>query len=312
MMIKTKLEGSFSVKVIRDGEIINELPRHNNLILSNKMSTISIIGNNLHVGTGNTAPTYNDAGLDSQIATINGTGWTENSPTLNGSVYEKEAVNTFTFSIGAVVGNLAELGVSPSSNPTTTFHTRALFKDGAGDPTVVTVTAADQLVVTYYVKKYITMTPVTSSVLSGGNTIDYTVRPCITSVGNSGSGAQYPASIYQADSGANLYLFINDANRISVDPTTYAATLIDSGGDASPEGSSSVALTATGNEVTHTITFPISTGNFQWVAGTVATNNFSSLNSIMFQIEFNGPNYITKNNTEIVTFKLKEIVEQVV
>ena len=310
-MIKSKIQGSFSVKVFRGGKIIKELPRQGNLILQQKMAVLDRLGNYLVVGSGTTAPAYTNTTLETLVSVSAFSTWSESSPVLNTNTYEKEVVNTFTFPLGGVVGNLSELGVSSFSNGSS-VDTRALFKDGAGDPTTITVTASDQLVVTYYVKKFYDMLPVTSSVLSGGNVIDYTIRPCISSNGNAGSDAAYPSSLYQTTASSNLFMTINDANRISVNPTTYVPTSIDTSGDLLPEGLASVVTTATGNEVTHTFTAPLNQGNFQWGAATFSDANSSSVAFLFFQIEFNGPNYITKNNTEIVTFKLKEIVEQVV
>lgn len=309
-MIKTEVEGSFSVKVLRDGEVINSLGRQKNLILAGAMSSFGSIGNYLHVGTGNTAPTFSDTGLENQIAVSAFSAWTESNVVLNGTTYEKESVNAFTFTVGAVVGNIAELGVNSSTNPSATFDTRALFKDGAGDPTTIPVTVDDQLVVTYYVKKFISMTPVSLQVTSGGNVIDYTIRPCISSQGKSGSAAHYCSSIYQTDANSNLFMYANNVNILTIDPVTYIPTTTGGGFEISPEGSGSIVLTGNGNEVTHTVTFPISTANFQFVSLVPVT--VSSLSYALFQIEFDGPNYITKNNTETVTIKIKEINSQVV
>ena len=120
-MIKTEVEGSFSVKVLRGGKVVSSLPRHKNLILAGAMGSFGAIGNYLHVGTGNTAPTFTDTGLVNQIAVSAFGTWTESNVVLNGTTYEKESVNTFTFGVGDVVGNIAELGVSGSTNPNFDF-----------------------------------------------------------------------------------------------------------------------------------------------------------------------------------------------
>lgn len=308
-MIKTTVKGSFSVQVIRNGEVIKELPRQGNLILSAKMAVLSSFGNYVHVGTGSVAPTYSDTSLGNFLASAFAS-WNTGTPVLNVNVYEKEASAVFTFALGAVVGNLSELGVASAGG--SGLQTRALFKDVLGDPTTVTVTALDQLVITYFVTKNTSMTTTTSSVMLDGNPIDYTIRPCISAGGDGGSSAIYPSSIYQPAAGVNFYLTVNDANRISVNPTTFVPTSIDANGDLSPEGSSVVTLTGTGNTILHTMTLPIESGNFQWVAATVSTIASASFTTVLFQIEFNGPNYIVKNNTETVTFKIEETVDQVV
>lgn len=307
-MIKTKIKGSFSVKVIRHGKVISELPRQSNLILSGAMSSIQSFGTYIHVGTGSAAPVYADTSLQVFLASAsNGSAWVQSASVLNGNTYEKEASKTVTFSLGAVVGNLTELGLA--SQPATNLQTRALFKDILGDPTTITVTALDQLVITYFVSKHITMTPSTSSVSLGGDTIDYTIRPCISSTGDGGSFASVPSSVYT--SGA-LYLTANDANRISVDPITFIPTSLDVGGDQGPASTEVITLTATGNTIVYTVTMPTTQANYQWQAATIASGPNNSVDFILYQIEFNGPNYIVKNNTETVTFKIIETVDQVV
>ena len=310
-MIKTMVEGSFIAQVFRGGIEIIKTVRQKNLILETKMQDSTNLGGVLHVGTGNTTPAYNDTGLVSVLTSAAGAGWVASTSVLTASDYEKEVSNVFTFSLGAVVGNLAELGVSPSNNPLISFHTRALFKDGVGNPTVLTVTAQDQLVVTYFVKKtssMLTTTSVVSADVGGTPTdIDYTIRPCISSQGDGGSGAVNPSSIY----GFNPVMIVNSVNIISVDPVTFIPTSLNTSTE-NAVGSSAIVLTATGNEVTHTFTFPISSGNLQWVSATLGNTTSTSVLVVILQIEFNGPNYITKINTETVTFQVKEIVDQVV
>ena len=313
-MIKTTIEGSFSVQVFRDGKQILSLPRTKNLICRGGLAILQDFGGFLHVGTGGTTPVFADTSLENFLAASTSAGWSANTSVLNGSDYEKESQAIYSFAIGSVVGNIAELGVAQSSNETA--DTRALFKDGVGDPTTITLTAVDQLVITYFVKKISSMTPtvgsISATVAGSPVTIDFTIRPCIASSGDGGSSASFPASIYQTIGSTNLFMFVNDANRISVNPTTFIPTLIDGGGDTSPEGGASVALTATGSEVTHTMTFPIGTGNFQWVSATFSTSSSASVTTIFFQIEFDGPNFITKTSSDTVTFKLKEIMNQVI
>lgn len=315
-MINTIIKGSFSVKVLRKGKVIKSLPRTNNLITRGGMDSLAVFGTYIHVGTGNVTPTFNDTSLGNFLAVSPSSVWDQNSSVLTGTDYLKESTMTATFGVGDVIGNLSELGVSVSQSETNDIQTRALFKDVIGDPTTITVTAQDQLVITYFIQKTISMVPFVSSIsatLAGVPTIiDYTVRPFISTSGDAGSPANYPAAIYQAQSSVNFYLTVNDANRVSVDPVTFVPTSIDVGGETSPEGSHSVLLTATGNEVSHIMVMPIEDGNFQWVAATVSVSSSDSFNFAMFQIEFNGPNYINKTASDSVTFKLKETMNQVI
>lgn len=315
-MISSIIEGSFLVQVFRHDQEIITLPRTKNLITRGGMDAIEILGNNLHIGTGGTTPVFADTSLQSFIATKTGANWSANTSVLTGDDYVKESKNTFTFAIGAVVGNISELGISTTSNETSDIQTRALFKDGAGDPTTITVTSQDQLVVTYFVKKTISMVPFVSSIsatVDGSPVIiDYTVRPCISSSSDSGSGAEYTASTYQIISASRLYMTVNNANRISVAPVTFIPTLIDSGGDTLLSSSTNIALTASGSIVTHNFTYPLGSGNLQWVSATIGSNASPAIQFVLFQIEFNGPNFITKTNTDSTVFTVTETMNQVI
>jgi len=279
------------------------------------MDSAAEFGPRLQVGTGGTTPDFNDVNLDSFLAQSNSGSWVASTSVLTGTDYVKESSAVFSFDIGDVVGNIAELGVYPGSGD---IQTRALFKDGAGDPTTIPVTATDQLIVTYFVKKTISMIPVTSSVLADvdgvSTTIDFTIRPCIASTADSGSPASYPASIYQASSSTNLYLQVNsnESNFATITGPDYIPVLIDSGFDNSSEGSSVVTLTAAGNTIVHTMTTTLDECNFKWTCATFGTLGSFNISRMMFQLEFNGPNYINKTSSDTVSFKIKETMNQVI
>ena len=313
-MINTTIEGSFSVEVIRDGKVRLSLPRAKYLITRGGMEDTQILGTILEVGTGGATPVFNDTSLENPLALIAGGSWTSSTSVLTGTDYVKESSSVFTFNIGDVVGNVAELGVKLGS----TLQTRALFKDGSGDPTTIPVTATDQLIITYFVKKTISMIPVTSSMLATldgvSTTIDFTIRPCIASSADSGSPAHYPASLYQQTSGANLYIQVNsnESNFATISGPDYIPVLVDSGYDRSDEGSSVVSLTATGNTVIHTMNTTLDQCNFKWTCATFQTFSSFDVINMMFQLEFNGPNYINKTSSDTVTFKIKETMNQVI
>ena len=306
-----KISGSFEIKVFRDGAVIKRLGRNKNLILSSQMASLGLLGTYLHVGSGSTPPAFSDTSLVNWVAAKQSTGgWAEVSSSLVGDNYEREDKLEHQFNVGAVIGNISELGLSLSISQATNLDTRALLKDDIGDPTTISVGASDQLVVTYFIKKQINMLPTITSSLLNGVTIDYTIRPCISANGKAGSRAAFPSSIYLESSG--MYMTVNDTNRVSIDPVTYLPTTLTSSGERTEIGGYSITLTATGSEIIHTFTMPINLGNFQWSCATFATSNSLISTYVLFQIEFNGPNYITKLDTEIVTFRLKEILSQVI
>lgn len=309
-MFNTMIKGSFSTKIIRCGKVIKSLPRTDNLITRGGMESLGSLSGRLFVGTGSSTPLFSNTALDSPLTSAAGAGWNDIASTLSGTNYIKESRNIITFPIGAVVGNISELSLSNSGQDS---DTRALFKDGAGDPTTITVTAQDQLVVTYFVQKTISMIPFTSSILADldgvPTAIDYTIRPCISSNGDSGEDANFPGSIYRGD----LYFRANSTNFASIAGPDYIPVQLDAGGsgpDAS--GSHVVVLTASGNEVTHTVTMPTNKGNLQWKALLFSPFATGDSSAMLFQLEFDGPNYITKTNTDQVVFKIKETMNQVI
>ncbi len=315
-MINTIIEGSFSVQVFRNGKERLSLPRTKNLITRGGMNLLAIFGDTLHVGTGGTTPTFADTSLEAFLVASNESNWSTNTPILTGTDYLKESQNTYTFNVGAVVGNISELGVAVNDSQVPDIQTRALFKDGIGDPTTITVTVDDQLVVTYFVKKTISMIPVVTSILADVDgvptTIDYTIRPCIASSADAGSSASYPASLIQTASNTNSYIRVNTTNFATITGPDYIPAQLSSGGESSVESTASVVLTGAGNEVTHNYFMPITTGNFQWVCMGIMTGTSGSSTTMFLQIEFDGPNYITKTASDSVTFKLKETMNQVI
>ena len=140
------------------------------------------------VGTNNTPPTNTDTTLGTQLAVQ--PIYSANSQQPSGSVTYVAGppayfttTTTFTYALGAVVGNIAEIGVGcfPSTGgvptPTTnlTLFSHALIQSG-GSPTTISVTAADQLVVTFELRYYINTTDTPYSVTISGTGYTGTMR----------------------------------------------------------------------------------------------------------------------------------------
>lgn len=128
------------------------------------------------VGTGTTPPANGDTALVSQLATIARTGGSDNAGVIdapNNRVVAKN-VNQFIAAVGAVVGNISEVGFefAPGSSGLHSgqLNSRSLTKDGFGTPTPVTVTATDQLIVNYTLEVYIPLVDYTTSVVINGTT----------------------------------------------------------------------------------------------------------------------------------------------
>lgn len=103
------------------------------------------------VGTSSTTPTVSDSALGSLVG-YNASVVRSTSVTYDVDLDEVvcTSVVTFTFNQGAIVANISEVGVY-YGNPSNSMllKSRSLIKDSNGDPTAITLTADDQLVVVY-------------------------------------------------------------------------------------------------------------------------------------------------------------------
>lgn len=137
----------------QDGSIAYETGPFENVItnggLDRVCSAIVIASAFTHcrVGTGSATPAVTDVGLQAQVASTStylpGAG---NCGTTRPNGWTLVMRRTYDFALGAVVGNMAELAFADS--PTGQIFSRVLIQSG-GVPTVVTVTASQQLRVVY-------------------------------------------------------------------------------------------------------------------------------------------------------------------
>lgn len=133
------------------------------------------LGSLLRVGTGNSAPDPTQTTLDNAIA-INNVSAPDQGGTLNGfyrggNFDYCRVIKRFTFGMGQVVGNVTELGLTNTFSGTA-VRTRALIKDAQGNPTSITVTSEEQLIVDYETRlNFDCLTPLMSSVDFDGTPI---------------------------------------------------------------------------------------------------------------------------------------------
>lgn len=154
---QARVKGVFGITVIR-GNCSVEKYSAPNLVLNSGIAratsnsggiTSDSLLTNCVVGAGTDTPLVTDTLLQSQVAA------SPNGARQSGTVsYDEMAdeitcttVMRYTFALGAVIANLSEIGIKPSS--VTDLFSRALIVDGSGDPTTITVTADDQLIVDY-------------------------------------------------------------------------------------------------------------------------------------------------------------------
>lgn len=155
--INGKLKGIFSIEVIRGNGLIENYQAPNLVLDSGiAIATANALGitsdsllTNCVVGTGATPPAVTDTGLVAQLAVSPSGVRQSGTYSYNSGTDELSAVTVmqYAFTLGAVVGNISEIGIRPISQ--TNLFSRALIVDGGGSPTTITVTASDQLIVNY-------------------------------------------------------------------------------------------------------------------------------------------------------------------
>lgn len=140
-------------------EWTENLGRHKNKIVNQGLDWWGTVGSGflsswggVAVGTGNSTPSATDTVLNTPLAyqACSTPGY---SSTVSTAPYSITYGCTSTFAVGAVIGNVAELGMvigSPASASAKLFS-RALIQVG-GSPGTITVLSTDQLIVNYYVQ----------------------------------------------------------------------------------------------------------------------------------------------------------------
>lgn len=139
------------------------------------LSSQAVGGLVVQVGTSNTPPANTDTALGSLLATKTGAGSATigTASDVNGNYsYSRYP---FVFTLGAVVGNVAEVGFKVATGDAS-LTSRSLVKDGLGNPAVITVTASDQLTVNYELRYYRAVLDITSTVTVAGVPTTYVFR----------------------------------------------------------------------------------------------------------------------------------------
>ncbi len=184
-MFGAKLKGEYRLEVRREGKLIKETDWFDNLVLNtglNRLPSGSAV-TVCRLGTGSSTPTESQTSLDSQIAST--TSYSLSSSTNKGApYYQAEHTMAYSFSQGAVVGNITEIGVGWGTTSGTLFS-RALILDTNGNPTSITLTSIDQLTVYYKISVYPTLADTTGSFVINGTTYTYVSRPAgVSGFGN--------------------------------------------------------------------------------------------------------------------------------
>ena len=128
-----------------------------------------------YVGSGSTAPTVNDSGLQNKIATATGEATFSTSSAQATAPYYGYATRSWTFAPGEAVGNLSEVGCGKDALGVNIFS-RSLITDALGNPITITVLANDYLTVIYELRCYPPLEDSVSTVDIAGVATECTVR----------------------------------------------------------------------------------------------------------------------------------------
>ena len=162
--LKSELEGIIKLEVIKEDGTLKEADGLNipfkNLITDSGLNsiagnyTIGDAADYCRVGTGSTVPSVLDTALNSQTGSASSSGTETKSVQYATTPYYSQHQIVYTFAVGAVSGNLPEIGFFSDSTGGSLWS-RALIKDSGGNPTTLTLLATEQLKVTYTVRRYI-------------------------------------------------------------------------------------------------------------------------------------------------------------
>ncbi|WP_396615439.1 hypothetical protein ACHZ97_14270 [Lysobacter soli] len=130
-----------------------------------------------HVGTGTAIPQVTDTALQSYLAGMGSSQFTRSRSVSGSAPYKGMATISTTFAVGAVVGNLTEIGMSRVAANTSELWSRALILDAEGNPTTFPVLADEQLVVTYVLECVVPTADAVASVnIAGVGAVDTITR----------------------------------------------------------------------------------------------------------------------------------------
>ncbi|MEA3639916.1 MAG: hypothetical protein VBE63_08230 [Lamprobacter sp.] len=208
MIIPVRFSGEYQVQVLKADRTVRYRSHWMPNIVTNagldRVGSGSDFLNECHVGTGTVVPQATDSALEQHVA---GTSNRKNASSgrLMEAPFGGRYQVSWEFGLGAVVGNMSEVGVGWSSGG---LFSRALFVDVNGNPTTITVLSDEMLYVTYRLFNYAPQADETFTFSTPSGTRTAVVRPA--DLGNGGyrsgwgiqngvefgSRADYPTVVY--------------------------------------------------------------------------------------------------------------------
>jgi hypothetical protein len=302
--------GRYKLEVRRGGILIHDTGWFDNLITDTGLEAIGedkALAQYCMVGTDNTAPAVTNTTLGAQIAVQNGASGSSVGIETSAPRYGWSR-RTYAFAQGAVVGNVAEVGIGWT--PTAVFS-RSLVSPA------ISLLAIDQLTVVYELRMYLPTSDATGSVTIGSTAYNYTIRPSHAASGNfAGAGNGLGWIPYLLDLTASPRAWCNGLVRalsfgppavIQTDVETTSIKQTDGGANSpgggtydQPDGVSNATYAPGSRSCQFTLTWGINRGN---IAGGIKAFIYSGLFGT-YQCVLDGA--VPKDNTKTLSMTWRQ------
>lgn len=180
---------------------------------------VGAIGNRCMIGSGNATPSVSDTGLGAQLAVT--TNRREPTNWLSFSVEERwtEVTVYYRFTPGVVLNSIAEVGIGWDAG----IWSRALIRDGGGNPTTIQLLADEVLDVYYTLRMQFPAADVTGSITLDGVDYDWVLRPAGINTNPSYNHIWFISSYGGNDPGYSAFGFSgNPITNVNTSPTIGA------------------------------------------------------------------------------------------
>ena len=172
-----KVSGVYGIKVVRnagtDKEHLEDFGESPNMLLDGfferfSSGDLSPSSWYMFVGSGTTPVDATQTQLVSQVGSYDKMSVTSNDNVKVGSDYIVSSTGVAEWAIGAIVGNISEVGARLGTLIGSTTDSRSLITDAQGNPSTITLTAEDKLIVSYTLKYIIPTSQQVSTFNFGG------------------------------------------------------------------------------------------------------------------------------------------------